>query len=65
MDKINYIIQQQNKILLQRIADDFIDDEDKEDFIKKYDKPLLKYIPIIKRDYINSYKAKINSKYLR
>ena len=38
MDKINYIIQQQNKILLQRIADDFIDDEDKEDFIKKYDK---------------------------
>ena len=65
MDKINYIIQQQNKILLQRIADDFIDDEDKEDFIKKYDKPLLKYIPIIKRDHINSYKAKINSKYLR
>ena len=65
MDKINYYIKEQNKILLQRIAEDFIDDKDKEDFIKKYDKPLLKYVPIIKRDNVNYYKARMNSKYLR
>ena len=65
MDIINYIIQKQNKILLQKIAEDIIDNKNKDDFIKTYNKPLLKFIPIIKRDDSNIYKAKLNSKYLR
>ena len=65
MDLIKYIIEIQNKDLLKRIADDYFDEEDKQKFINKYDKSLMRYIPIKKRDEIICYKAKIHSKYLR
>ena len=65
MDILKDIIDIQNKELLKRIADDYFDEKDKEKFIKKYDKQLLKYIPIDKRNNIATFKGQLNSKYLR
>ena len=49
MDLIKHIIEIQNKDLLKRIADDYFDEEDKQKFINKYDKKLMRYIPKKKR----------------
>ena len=62
MDNIlSRFIREQNKELLERMADDiFTTDEEKEEFIKKYHKINYSHLHKIKKDNVEIYIKKFN-----
>ena len=58
---IQEVLYQQNKELLQRIADDkYLHEDQKQEFIHKYHKKNFSYVQSIQRDVIPSYEKKIS-----
>tara|TARA_B100000686_G_C16790814_1_gene978572 strand:- start:2809 stop:3006 length:198 start_codon:yes stop_codon:yes gene_type:complete len=60
MDTLRSIIYDQNKDLLERIADDkYIDEKDKNNFVKKYHKKNFTFLKVTKRDPTPKYIKKL------
>ena len=60
MDILRDVIYEQNKDLLERIANDMdIEQEDKENFIKKYHKKNFTSLKVVKRDTTSKYVKKL------